>query len=116
MYSNGETVESSDGTYRVGFGAFEPRMSHWVFSPVITHVPSGEVLLDLNGTLWDAAAEFRSPTLLYMEMRKYPGDGPGMNAEIDLANRTVTAKGDEEGAVARTMSLTDFARMCGCRV
>ncbi|MBW2254580.1 MAG: hypothetical protein JRI25_08290, partial [Deltaproteobacteria bacterium] len=47
---------SPDGTLLVEYAGHSMRMSHWVFTPRVTHVPTSEVLFDLWGaetSLWD---------------------------------------------------------------
>mgnify|MGYP000920408385 CR=1 FL=1 len=48
-----EPFLSPNGLFRVEFQGFEMRMSHWVCNPRVTHMPSGRVVLDLWGTMWD---------------------------------------------------------------
>ena len=43
-----------DGAFRVDFEWFEMRMSHWVYNPRVTHLPTGRVVLNLFGTMMDA--------------------------------------------------------------
>lgn len=85
-----EVYESPDGLFRVDFSCFEMRMSHWVCNPRVTHVPTGTVLLDLLGTLWDGSADQETPGRLSLALREYPGSGPGYSLLFDADARTTT--------------------------
>lgn len=50
-------------------------MSHWVHSPVITDLVSGEVLLDLSGSPWDLVGTSSNGSFIELSLRKYPGSG-----------------------------------------
>lgn len=113
MPAPGETLLSADGTLRVEFTAFEPRMSHWIYSPIVTHVPTGDVLLDLDGSLWDAVGSFDDRNRLTLEMRRYPGHEPGQTAVIDFDTGKVTIRPDEPAAKPGETTLSHFQHTYG---
>lgn len=104
-----QVFTSPDGLYRVHIDASEMRMSHTVFSPVLTHIPTGEVVFSLAGTLWDADASFDSEGRLSMSLRRYPGDRPSHNAVIDLRSGQVTMTFD--GVPSRSVTPEEFRRL-----
>lgn len=77
---------SPNGRYKLILDATEVRMSHWVERPWVCEVSSGRILLDLSETLWHVDEFWWSEdsTLLTLSMRRYPGDGPEIQLEIDL--------------------------------
>lgn len=82
---------SPDGALHVAFAGHELRMSHWVFAPRVTHVPTGEVLLDLWGAetaLWDASATFPAPGVVELTLRHYPSGSDTWRLRIDASART----------------------------
>ncbi|MHB2017192.1 MAG: hypothetical protein ACYCW6_09630 [Candidatus Xenobia bacterium] len=85
----GESVLSPDGTVRVDFVQCEMRPTQWLQCPVVVHVPSGEVLLDLSDTLWDAAASFDAEGRLTLRMRLYDSER-GETVVIDPQRRTLS--------------------------
>jgi hypothetical protein len=85
-----DSYESPDGLFRVDLAMFEMRMSHWVMNPRVTHVPSGQVLLDLWGSLWDGTPEQTAHGQLDLALREYPGRAPGYALRWDAGARTVT--------------------------
>lgn len=78
-----DTFCSPDGIFRVEFQEFEMRMSHLVCNPRVTHVPSGRVVLDLWGTMWDAWPEMEGDGRMRLSLREYPGDKPGYDLVFD---------------------------------
>lgn len=84
---------SPDGVFRVEFQEFEMRMSHWVCTPRVTHVPSGRVVLDLWGTLWDGSPETDADGRLRLSLREYPGDKPGYDLVFDPKTGEATREG-----------------------
>ncbi|MBW2258579.1 MAG: hypothetical protein JRI25_28870 [Deltaproteobacteria bacterium] len=82
---------SPDGTLLVEYGGHEMRMSHWVFPPRVTHVPTGEVLFDLWGaetSLWDGHARFPEPGIVELTLRHYPDGNETWRVRIDADART----------------------------
>ncbi len=93
---NERLFESPDGVFRVEFQAFEMRMSHWVETPRVIHAPTGRVLIDLWGTLWDASVKQEQPGQLALILREYPGSGAGYSLVLDATTETATrTRGDK---------------------
>ena len=83
-----EQLTSPDGAIRVEFAVTTGRMSHEIYSPRVFHLPSGELLIDLWGTSWDASAQFDEPGTVRLDLRLYPGDRPGFGVTVDARART----------------------------
>ena len=66
-----------DGAFKVQFEVVSMRMSHEVFCPRVTHLPTGRIVADFWGTLWDGAPGVDSQGRLTLDMREYPGNQPG---------------------------------------
>ena len=80
---------SPDGRFRVEYDWVQRRAHHWVRSPRIVDLDSGEVLLDLWGTLWDGAAVFLDAAILLLYLQHYPGVAPALKLHLDLRTRSV---------------------------
>jgi hypothetical protein len=81
---------SPDGNYKLETDSTEFRMSHWVNRPRFSDVCQGELILDLGGTGWDVMNFAWKPgKLLWMELRKYPGDCPNIAVTVNLVSRRV---------------------------
>ena len=70
------------GAIEVTVEPHEMRMSHWVYAPKVVDVATGAVLLDLTGKPWDLVSVTEHPDALVFELRKYPGDRPGVTLQI----------------------------------
>jgi hypothetical protein len=82
---------SPDGTLLVEYAGHSMRMSHWVYPPRVTHVPTGEVLFDLWGaetSLWDGSARFPEPGVVELTLRHYPNGSETWQVQIDANART----------------------------
>lgn len=66
-----------DGVFRVEYSSIEMRMSHTVYNPRVTHIPSGRVVFNKFGTLEDGSASIDDQGRLVLDMREYPGSSPG---------------------------------------
>lgn len=75
---------SPDGTLRVEFDRFEPKMSHWVYRPRITDTRTGRVLVDLWGTPWDGGVEFEQEGHVLLRLWRYPGRMPPLTVHVSL--------------------------------
>jgi len=84
------TKPSPDGKYVVTLVAEEMRMSHWLDLPILSAVEGMQRLLDLSDSLWSADSVIWSDDSgrVSLEMRRYPGDAPGVSVEIDVKTRT----------------------------
>ncbi|MEZ6232921.1 MAG: hypothetical protein R3B68_01915 [Phycisphaerales bacterium] len=103
-----EPMLSPDGTIRVDLLEFEMRMSHWVANPVVTHVPTGDVLLDLDQTMWDASVGFEPDGRLRLELREYPGASPGFTAvfDFDILAADITPDAGPKDAATQKRTVT----------
>ena len=77
---------SPDRKYSIVFYPTEMKMSHWVNRPRLIHTLTDEVLLDLSGSLWhaDEVVWDEASKNVSLELRRYPGDVPGVRLNIDL--------------------------------
>lgn len=74
---------SPDGGVVVLFTASEMRMSVWVHEPLVYRARDERLVLDLDGTLLDAAVgtTFPGPGLVRLPLRRYPN---GSRVKYDL--------------------------------
>jgi hypothetical protein len=82
-----------DGEIQVSVEPHEMRMSHWVYAPKIADVSSGRVLLDLTGKLWDLMDITETDDALSLRLRKYPGDRPEVNLQMQRNGRVLLISG-----------------------
>lgn len=92
-----DTFHSPDGRFRVDFISFEMRMSHTVYNPRVTHLPSGEIILDRFNSMDDGTPSIDDAGRLHLMMRTYPGTSPGTEIIFDPHDGTITHI-DETGA------------------
>jgi hypothetical protein len=88
---------SPDGAIRVDYSPNEAGPSRWVFSPRVTHVPTGDVLLDLWDPVhwrWDGSAAFEAPATVSLTLRRYPDGMHSLVVTIDADQRTYVITGD----------------------
>jgi hypothetical protein len=76
---------SPDGTIRVDSEAVEWGNSHWVYTPRVTDIASGRVVLDLWGTDWDATIAWPGNRRVSLDFRRYHFSGH-LTIELDLEN------------------------------
>lgn len=69
------TQSYCNGRIGITTSAAEMRMSHWVHSPLVSDLVSGDVLLDLSESLWDLMGVSASGNSVDLLLRKYPGSG-----------------------------------------
>ncbi|MEO7328927.1 MAG: hypothetical protein ABI193_10135 [Minicystis sp.] len=62
-----------DGRLQIVLDRDEVRMSHWIESPRIIDMRTGQMILDLQGSLWDLLEVLELPPSIVLRMRKYPG-------------------------------------------
>lgn len=77
---------SPDGTIQVETFSAEWSNSHWVSTPRVTDLLTGEVVLDLTNTDWDASISFPAPRQTRLNMRRYHAGG-GLTVMLDLAQQ-----------------------------
>jgi hypothetical protein len=78
---------SPDGAIRVDLASVEWGNSLWVNSPRVTALPGGEVVLDLWGTDWDAAASFPVNRCVRLDLRRFH-EGGNLTVDLDLRRGT----------------------------
>lgn len=71
----------------------EMRMSHWVRSPVVSDLVSGDILLDLSGSLWDLMSVNSSGFSVDLSLRKYPGSGEPVVVRVSAEPRAFQFNG-----------------------
>ncbi len=79
-----------DGVFRIDWMEFEMRMSHWVCNPRLTHLPSGQVIVDYFDSMVDGAPSVDDQGRLHLFLRTYPGSEPGTEYIYDTRDGTVT--------------------------
>ena len=65
-------------------------MSHWVNRPRLVNAISGKVLLNLSNSLWhaDEITWSEDGESVVLELRRYPGDVPGVSLDVNLTGKT----------------------------
>ncbi|RYD45591.1 MAG: hypothetical protein EOP63_00540 [Sphingomonadales bacterium] len=76
---------SPDGTIRTELEAVEWGNSHWVYSPRVIDIASGEIILDLWGSDWDATMSYPGSRRVRLDFRRYHFSGD-LTIELDLAD------------------------------
>jgi hypothetical protein len=87
---------SPGGRYLVRVEQSEARMSHWIDTPRIIDVGSGEVVFVLRDTRWSLdAAEWMAEDHVRFTLRRYPGDHTpsAFVADLRLSDRQATVDG-----------------------
>lgn len=104
--SNLTEYPSPDTEYRVVLAAYEMRMSHWVESAALWRSGDSRALLLVGDDMWSADSVHWSEDSVQvtLEMRRYPGDAPGITVILfpTRAEATVqTPKGSETVSFSR---------------
>jgi hypothetical protein len=74
------------------------RMSHWVYAPRFADISAGQVLFDLTGKLWDLMDVTETEDVLDLRLRKYPGDRPAVNLQVQRNGRVLLISGERVDA------------------
>ncbi|MFC3627442.1 hypothetical protein ACFOKJ_15085 [Vogesella amnigena] len=82
-----------DGLLMVTAVPHEMRMSHWVYAPKVEETATGNVLLDLTGSLWDMVGAKEEGEILTISLRKYPGNSEEISFSIRKGERLLYLKG-----------------------
>ena len=100
--SNLQRYPSPDGRYSIVVVANEVRMSHWILSPALWHTETDCCVLLIGSELWSAdRVEWEGDSrAVVLEMRRYPGDGPGL--QVTIFPELETAELRSERGVATT--------------
>lgn len=98
----GVDAGSADGEYLIDLTTNRWRMSDWICPPRVVHIPTGDCLLDLKTTYWDARAEMRPDGRAELRLLQYPGTTYDLRLELDLrAERYRIVEGAHEGLAAQ---------------
>ena len=75
---------SPDGKYRILLAALEMRMSHWVESAALWCKGDSIALLEIGDDMWsvDSVKWSVDSSHVTLEMRRYPGDTPGITVTV----------------------------------
>src|SRR4051812_23191403 len=94
-----EAQRSPDGKYAVVIAPNEMRMSHWIYSAAVWNIETSTMLVGLGEDLWSTdTVAWTGEHALKVEMRRYPGDVPGITATLDLDQQTVQITSSTESA------------------
>ena len=104
-----ERIPAPDGAYTVFLVPVEMKMSHRLAQPLIIETATNRTVLDLTDTSWSADAVRWSDdsVRVTLDMRRYPGDAPGLTATIDLHMETAAIASAAESV---TVPLGQLAR------
>jgi hypothetical protein len=75
-----------DGRSAIVVASYEMRMSHWIERAALYALPEQRLLAQIGETLWsaDKIAWTSSGRGVSIDLRRYPGDIPGVTVAIDL--------------------------------
>lgn len=96
---------SPDETYHLWVTAFEVRMSQWVNSFLILHVPTETPVFSLEGTLWSIEGPSFEGNVLSATLREYPGTRPALHVAFHLDERKAVVDGKEHALEALETAL-----------
>ncbi len=82
---------SPDGRIGIGIAEVEWAAGQWVRTPRVEDRATGQVLLDLWGSDWDAEVAFPAPGEVWLGLRPFRGVG-AWNVRLDLATGTGTIR------------------------
>ncbi len=77
-------VLAPDGRFLVDLTTNRWKMSDWISPPRVIETRSGDALLDLRTTYWDARARFTAAHVVELTMAHYPAVNPRLTVELDL--------------------------------
>lgn len=94
-----EANRSPDGKFAVVVAPEEMCMSHWINSAAIWSLETSTMLLMLGQDLWSTdTITWSADHGLQVDMRRYPGDVPGIKVAVDLDKRIVQVTSPTESA------------------
>lgn len=101
---------SPDGNFAVVLASYEMRMSHWVNRASLRNVPADEYILNIGDALWsaDTVTWKDDSTAVTLEMRRYPGDVPGLTVDLEPANQIARVHTLEGSAAIPFAKLSDW--------
>ncbi|UYG01269.1 hypothetical protein [Halomonas sp. GD1P12] len=83
-----------DGQYEITTVAFEPRMSLWVYSPVIRERATGYVVLDLTSGLWDLRRVNERLGRILLMLARFPESDREYVVEVAPAEAIAIVEGE----------------------
>jgi hypothetical protein len=108
---NGST--SPSGRFEITISAWEARMSLWIETPTLRDTATGETLLSFEDGNWSLdAADWRSGSVVALDLRKYPGNHrpSSVVATVDCVARMAEVAGETvplnrlEGALEKSLT------------
>jgi len=106
-------VVSPDGRIRIDYSLTEGRMSHWIETPAVYDLVSGEVLFVLAEG-YDAAATWIDGHNFTLWVRRYPDGGYSLKVHCDVDEGTIRLGDDDTTqplSGAKSAIETHFARL-----
>ncbi|OMC46180.1 hypothetical protein A5745_11760 [Mycobacterium sp. IS-2888] len=86
---------SPDGRYKVCVDPFEARASQWVETPELIDSATDRALLALTDRYWHLdSADWRSQSVVIMDLRHFPDGRPQYRVDIDCEQLTASVDGD----------------------
>ena len=86
-----QPIDSPDQRYSLRLVSNEMRMSHWVISATLWERAPQRLLLEIGDWQWSSEqiAWSTDSRLVTVELRRYPGDAPGIVIDIDPVRQIV---------------------------
>jgi len=78
---------SPDGWFRVNWSVNTGRMSHEIWSPLVTLIATGKVLFDLRDGDIDASFDWLGDGVFQMRLRRYSRSGHILDVQVDASRR-----------------------------
>lgn len=101
---------SPDGNFALVLAPYEMRMSHWVNWASLWDVQAQKYTLSIGDELWsaDTVTWQTDSTSVTLEMRRYPGDVPGLTVDLEPANQIAHVHSLEGSAAIPFAKLSDW--------
>lgn len=101
---------SPDGNFAIVLAPYEMRMSHWVNQASLRDVRAKKHLLSIGDELWsaDTVTWKDDSTIVTLEMRRYPGDIPGLTVVLEPASRMAQVHTLEDSETIPFAQLSDW--------
>lgn len=81
------------GKYKLSTTPHEMRMSHWVYAPVIINTDNDEVILNLEGNIWDFRSAKETRDSIILKLARYSDGNKEYEMKLQLSAKTVTING-----------------------
>jgi hypothetical protein len=108
--SDADRFPSPDGRYYVLRGAYEVRMSHWIFPGALWDAQAERLLVPLGNSQWSAEVVEWVPdgSRVTVELRRYPGDAPSITLDLEPGRRIAAARPPADAAPVPFDALAAF--------